>query len=84
MSVFQNTLGNSGGGERNRFEIVDVDDVQKVKDTVRFCLSKIAAGHVLVKWDNKLFVCERDNVNPDKDYIRHEVSYHPLMNKFTL
>lgn len=86
LVVFQNTLGNSGAGAtRNRFEIEDVLDINIIKERVRTNLGKLAnGGHVVVKWEGKLFVCEKNNVEPDKDYIRHEITYHPHQAKFTI
>ena len=40
------------------------------------------AGYVLVKFGNRLFQCERDNVDPTKPYVRQEIKYHPLGHLF--
>ena len=40
------------------------------------------AGYILVKFGDRLFQCERDNVDPTKPYIRHEIKYHPLAKLF--
>lgn len=37
------------------------------------------AGYVLVWFKDKLFMCERDNINPNGPYVRHEIAWHPLM-----
>ena len=41
------------------------------------------SGYVLVKFGERLFQCERDNVDPTKPYIRHAIMYHPLAKLFT-
>lgn len=41
-------------------------------------------GYVLIKWIDKMFIAERDSTNPKVDYVRHEIKYHPLMNRFTI
>lgn len=41
------------------------------------------AGYVLIKFGERLFQCERDNLDPTKPYIRHEIKYHPLAKLFT-
>jgi len=36
------------------------------------------ADYLLIGWDNRLFIVERDG---EKGYCRREVMYHPLMEK---
>ena len=40
-------------------------------------------GHILVRFNDKLFQCSRDNVDPNKPYVRHIIRYHPLEKVFT-
>ena len=40
-------------------------------------------GYILVMFNGRLFQCERDNTNPEKPYIRHEIKYHPVAKEFT-
>jgi hypothetical protein len=40
-------------------------------------------GNVLVLFNGKLFLCERNNLNPDGPYVRQEIMWHPLAEKFT-
>lgn len=40
-------------------------------------------GYALVKWSDRMFICEKDSNNPELNYVRHEISYHPLMNLFS-
>ena len=86
LVVFQNTLANSEDPKsRNRFEIEDVLETEKIKERIQLGIKRLANhGHVLVKFGGKIFVCEKDNVNPDKDYIRREISYHPQSKHFTI
>lgn len=44
---------------------------------------KGVAGYVLVQFNDKLWQCERDPVDPSKPYVRHTVKYHPLAKLFT-
>jgi len=44
---------------------------------------KGCSGYVLALFNEKLFQCERDPVDPHKPYVRHVVKYHPLASLFT-
>ena len=39
-------------------------------------------GYILVDFANKLWMCERDPVDPHKPYVRHAVKYHPMAKRF--
>jgi hypothetical protein len=38
----------------------------------------------MVKWNKRTFICEKDLNNPDTDYVRHEINWHPLLHSFTI
>jgi hypothetical protein len=40
-------------------------------------------GHIVVRFNGKMFQCCRDNVNPEKPYVRYVIKYHPLSDRFT-
>jgi hypothetical protein len=85
LTVFYNTRQNASNGHRNRFVKVDIEDMDQIKTAIieqfNGPLAKVR-GHVLVKFDGKMYLCERDTVNPKNIYTRHEISYHPLMDQF--
>lgn len=78
---------NAYGGKRNDFTKVDVVDRDKIKETILEAFQKELGEHrgsVLVKFDGKMWLCERDTVNKAKVYARHEITYHPLSKHFTI
>ncbi len=82
-----NNLDNAKAGcPRNIFERKDVETLSEFKPAIEEALDQVfpGKGYVLVKWNKKLFICEKDLNNPNTDYIRTEVKYHPLANQFTI
>jgi hypothetical protein len=76
------------GIDRNLYTLknVNVETTQEFKQTIEDSLDEIPAGkgYVLVKWSNKLFICEKDANNPNVGYVRTATKYHPLMHLFTI
>ncbi len=74
--------------ERNLFTLKDirVETGDKFRETIMETLDQIkpGEGYALVKWNSKMFICEKDTNNPEIDYVRHSVGYHPLADKFTI
>jgi hypothetical protein len=87
LIVFYNTRQNAYEGSRNVFTKVEVADKGQIKTAILNAFNAQLAkvrGHVLVKFDGKMWLCERDTVNPQKVYTRHEINCHPLQNHFTI
>lgn len=42
------------------------------------------AGYVLVFFNEKLYMCERDQTKPDGPYVRFSIKWHPLADKFSV
>ncbi len=85
--VRYNDRTNAYGGARNHHVMVDVTDKDKIKEAILAAFNGELGKHrgtVLVKFDNQMFLCERDTVNKAKVYTRHTVDYHPLMKEFTI
>jgi len=84
--VFQNTLKNSGNqSSRNLFQLQDVMDETKLSESIHNAIKLLAnGGHVLVKFKDKMFMAEKDNVNPERDYVTRGLTYHPHQDKFTI
>ncbi len=76
------------GVPRNHFTLTDVDVSDKLgfRTAIEDALDQVppGRGYALVKWDNRIFICEKDSNNPSLNYVRHEVLYHPLAEKFTI
>ena len=87
LIVFYNQRQNAYGGQRNVFTKIEVADKGQIKTAILSAFNTSLAkvrGHVLVKFDGKMWLCERDTVNPQKVYTRHEINYHPLATHFTV
>lgn len=85
--VVYNTRKNAYEGARNAFIKVEVTDKGKIKEAILGAFKDQLGEHrgcVLVKYDGKMFLCERDTVNKEKVYTRHEVVYHPLAQHFSI
>jgi hypothetical protein len=74
------------GAERNIYNLKEISAATPdgFKNQIRDSLDEVppGKGYVLVKWSDRLFMCEQDINNPDVDYIRHEITYHPLAGVF--
>lgn len=57
----------------------------KLKESITMAVKLLAnGGHILVKYKGKMFVAEKNNVDQEKDYVHHEVTYHPHQGQFTI
>lgn len=78
--VFQNGYAEARERKlRNRVEVIDIAKSSDIKSNIWTQLQRCGrAGHVLVSWHDKLFVCE---MKQDlKGYTRMSVTYHPYIN----
>lgn len=76
------------GVDRNHYRIEDVSvkTKEEFKEKVHDALDEVppGRGYVLIKWDGKVFIAEKDPNNPKVEYIRHQIIYHPLLSAFTI
>ena len=87
LVVVYNDRRNAYEGSRDAFTKVEVADKEAIKQTIQDQFNGPLAKHVgcvVVKFDDKIWLCERDTVNPKKIYTRHEITYHPLAQHFTI
>ena len=65
---------------------VDVSDTVAFRTAIEDSLDQVppGRGYALVKWSNRLFICEKDSNDPDLNYVRHEITYHPMAEHFTI
>ena len=82
--VFQNGYAEARDPKlRNRFELLNIPDKKEIKKVIWHNLLRVGrAGHVVVKWADKLFVCEMKE--DKKGYTRTEVEYHPYGDQFEI
>lgn len=83
FKVWHNDYSNvSEGSPRNVVESLHVLEESQLKDVIGKELAHMKhQGHLLVRWNDRLFVCE---LSADgKTYQRREVKYHPAMHKTT-
>lgn len=78
-----NTIGRLGNEFHGPFDVGRPVDIRPTIQEKFNTLLKGIAGYVLVYFDGKLWQCERNQVDPSKPYVRTEIAYHPLANKFT-
>lgn len=83
LLYWYNSLENNKPGlKRNRFTIkpISVGTPKEFQHEIETSLDSIppGKGYVLVGWNKKFFICEKDINNPEVPYVRHEVKYHPL------
>jgi hypothetical protein len=84
MVVFQNGIAEARTPSlRNKYQLFDVDKAGDIKGKIWECLQMVGRnGHVLVKWNGKLYMCDmKANL---KGYTRIELEYHPNKDKFSL
>lgn len=65
----------------NHPRATEFEDVGGIKDFIvktLFSEGTTTVDYLLIAWDSKLFVVERDGVNK---YCKREIHYHPLMDK---
>jgi hypothetical protein len=78
-----NGLHNVGvGAPRNDFQLksVQCSTPEEFRGKIQDALDEIPdnRGYVLVKYNNQLYLTERDG----ESYIRRAINYHPLQDKF--
>lgn len=73
------------GVKRNYHTLIDINDKNEFRNKIIDSLDCVQAGkgYVLVKYNGKMFICEKDLNDYEKDYVRHNINYHPLQNVFT-
>lgn len=84
-----NGLHNAKSGvERDQYRIEDVavNTPDEFKEKVHDALDEVppGKGYVLIRWNGKTFIAEKDPNKPDVGYIRHEIKWHPLLDKFSV
>lgn len=83
---FNNLKNAKGDLDRDVYELIDVSvkDKPEFKNVIEDVMDKNppGVGYVLIKWDNKLFILEKDANNPHIPYTKREIHYHPLLSKF--
>lgn len=85
---FNGLYNAKAGVERNHYRIEDVavETKAEFKERVNDALDEVppGKGYVLIKWEGKVFIAEKDPNKPETPYVRHEIVYHPLLSKFTI
>jgi len=84
LGYYYNDLKNKNN--RNRFFKINVavEKPEEFKQEIHNALDKIPVGkgYVLIGWNGKMFIAERDIHNVAKvEYLRHEIKWHPLMDE---
>ena len=80
-----NNRANAFVGDRGGFEKKDIHDAKSIKQEIQTALNRLQhAGYVLVKYAGRMFLCEKNNIHPEREYIRHEITYHPLDKYFSV
>jgi len=77
-----NTMGRKGNESFGPFEIGIPEDIRPRITRMFDTLLKGIQGYVLVKFGNKLWQCERNAADPNRPYVRNEITYHPLAERF--
>lgn len=76
------------GVDRNHYRLDDVavNTKEKFKEKICDALDEVppGRGYVLIKWEDKVFLAEKDPNKPEIGYIRNEIVWHPLLDKFTI
>lgn len=72
---------------RDVHEVITVQDPKDIKPAICKILAELELdarrGHVLLKWEKQLYVCERNLNNRNVDYSKTPVAYHPYQNLLT-
>ena len=85
LKVYLNGYHNHSGGDRDLVELLDQTTDVEIKDRIAKALSEFTVqlpGYVLVKFNNKMYMCEKNNICHTKPYVKHEVSFHSLQDRF--
>lgn len=85
---YNNLINAKPGVDRNIYSLKDISVTTKeeFRQAIEDSLDEVppGQGYALVKWNKKLFLCQKDSNNPSIDYVRNSVEYHPLQSKFTI
>jgi hypothetical protein len=87
--IKQNTIGRRGNESEGPMTISPATtaegklDFKPVIQNIFDTTLRGIAGTVLVNYNGRLFLCERNNIDPHKPYVRTGIQYHPLAVKFT-
>lgn len=84
---FNNLENSKGDRPRNLYTLKDIQvpTADQFQEEIRTALDEFlpGTGYVLVKVSGKVFICEK-NIKPELNYITHPITYHPLLDKFTV
>ena len=85
---FNGLYNAKAGVKRNHYRIenVAVITAEEFKEKVNDALDEVppGKGYVLIRWNNKTFIAEKDPNKPEAGYVRHEIRHHPLISAFTV
>jgi hypothetical protein len=72
--------------KRNIYSLksIKINTSLELQQAIEDCLDEVkpGKGYVLVNWQGKLHICEKDLNNPKHPYVNRKISYHPFMNVF--
>jgi hypothetical protein len=78
LRVELNGPHNAYGGDRNKFHLMGIEDEKEIPKEIDLQLN--LGSYVLVKYKDKVFLCERKEGG---GYTRLEITYHPYLDKFS-
>ena len=76
VGVRHNNYSQHRDGTRHLPIVVSVDNMENIKQHIRTLLFEQFCHHVLLRFNNALYVCEALNANT-LEYSRNSVDYHP-------
>jgi hypothetical protein len=84
LVVYQNGFAEAREPKlRDRFEVIDIKTVAEIKTEIWRQLNRLnRAGHILVRWNDKTYLCEMKQ--DKKGYTRTEIEYHPYLKHFSI
>ncbi len=76
---YNGVWNNKTGANRDEYILHTIEgDANKIKSGILDLLDNVRNGYILIKWNNKIYMCSKDTTNPN-NYFRNEITYHPLM-----
>jgi hypothetical protein len=71
--------------DRNLYTLKNVETKEQFKPMILEALDEVppGRGYVLARWAGKTYICEKDSNDSNKNYVRHEILYHPLLSAFS-
>lgn len=87
LKVHLNGYYNHSGGDRDKVEVIDCLTKAEIKDKITAALAEFniqRQGYILAKYEGKMFMCELNNIDRNKPYVKHEVTFHPHQDKFVV